>query len=189
MVLSLKGIRHSGRPLLRCPIFTFLQPFAPRPLRRFLATMAALTPARARPLPVRSQSSSRSQPAGRSPCFTCMAVNPVPSPTTQWRHPLAFARYPSAVSTSASVGAGGAGLRQSLADSPPHQAESRSSLSYGPESHLPLLRTPPRGDALMFGYRPESACLTRTSTSLSMHARRRTRDGPLGRLRGARSDA
>ena len=40
--------------------------------------------------------------------------------------------------------------------------------------HLPLLRTPPCGDALSFGFRPESACLTRTLTSLTMHARGRT---------------
>lgn len=88
------------------------------------------------------------------------------SPTRFLTLPLSgrcFPRFPHA----------GAGLRHCTAGSPPHLAESRSS-SYGPESHLPLLRTPPRGDALSFGYRPESACLKRTLTSLSMHARRRT---------------
>ncbi|MCH8252287.1 MAG: hypothetical protein IID36_07530 [Planctomycetes bacterium] len=36
--------------------------------------------------------------------------------------------------------------------------------SYGPTVHLRLLSTPPHGDAVTFGYRPESACLEETST-------------------------
>jgi hypothetical protein len=43
------------------------------------------------------------------------------------------------------------GLRLSIAGSPQHNAES-SSLSYGPTFRLRLLSTPPRGDAVTFGY-------------------------------------
>ena len=53
-------------------------------------------------------------------------------------------------------------------------AESSSS-SYGLVVHLLLLPTPPRGDAVTVGYRPESVCLKRTCTSLDGRASRRTR--------------
>src|SRR5580765_5406714 len=53
------------------------------------------------------------------------------------------------------------------------QAESRS-LSCGLIVHLLLLPTPPRGDAVAVGYRPETAYLKRTSTSLTKCAFRRT---------------
>ncbi len=53
------------------------------------------------------------------------------------------------------------------------QAES-SSLSYGLIVHLLLLPTPPHGDAVAVGYRPERAYLKRTSTSLTKRAFRRT---------------
>src|SRR6185295_15117085 len=53
------------------------------------------------------------------------------------------------------------------------QAESSSS-SCGLVSHLRLLPTPPLGDAVTFGYRPESVCLKRTCTSLNVCARGRT---------------
>ena len=54
-----------------------------------------------------------------------------------------------------------------------YPAES-SSLSYGLVVHLLLLPTPPLGDAVAFGYRPESICLKRTCTSLTSRALRRT---------------
>jgi hypothetical protein len=54
-----------------------------------------------------------------------------------------------------------------------HQAESSSS-SYGLVSHLRLLPTPPRGDAVTFGFRPESVCLKRICTSLNECAHGRT---------------
>ncbi len=150
--------------------------------------MTALTPGPRGSSAPASMNTARSRP--RSPCFTCTAVDPVLSPTTPWCRPLALPRYPSAADASRSSRSG-TGLRRSLADSPHQQAESRSS-SYGPGSHLPWLRTPPHGDALMFGYRPESACLTRTCTSLTMHARRRT-SAPLlrrpGMWRGGRENA
>ncbi|MEW6114819.1 MAG: hypothetical protein AB1664_21980, partial [Thermodesulfobacteriota bacterium] len=40
--------------------------------------------------------------------------------------------------------------------------------------HLLLLPTPPRGDAVTVGYRPEKVYLERTCTSLIKYARRRT---------------
>jgi hypothetical protein len=55
-------------------------------------------------------------------------------------------------------------------------------VSYGLIVHLLLLPTPPRGDAVAVGYRPERAYLKRTSTSLTKCAFRRT-----GRGRPARS--
>ncbi len=58
--------------------------------------------------------------------------------------------------------------------SPPRSAELRSS-SYGPMIHLRLLSTPPHGDAVTFGYRPENACLEVTSALLIEYAFRRTR--------------
>src|SRR5882672_1118823 len=54
-----------------------------------------------------------------------------------------------------------------------YPAES-SFLSYGLVVHLLLLPTPPLGDAVAFGYRPESICLKRTYTSLTSRALRRT---------------
>src|SRR5262249_53824126 len=64
-------------------------------------------------------------------------------------------------------------FRHWLAGSSSRKAES-SLFPYGLLFHLPLLRTPSHDDALSFSYRPESACLARTFTSLSMHARSRT---------------
>jgi len=59
---------------------TSLPPFAPRPLRRFITTMKALTPVRV----------SHSH---RSPCFTHIAFLTIPSPTT-WRPlPLLYTCY------------------------------------------------------------------------------------------------
>ncbi len=51
--------------------------------------------------------------------------------------------------------------------------------------HLRLLSTPPHGDAVTFGYRPESACLEGTSTLLIEYTFRRTSQGrkPLERDR------
>ena len=79
-------LRHSRRFSFRLPVLhasTFLPPFAPRPLRRFLATMKALTPGQFSPLP-------------RSPCFTCSAFLTIPSPPTLCAPSAALSRYPSA---------------------------------------------------------------------------------------------
>jgi len=50
-------------------------------------------------------------------------------------------------------------------------------VSYGLVSHLLLLPTPPYGDAVTVGYRPESVSLKRTSTSLTTHPAGRTSVG------------
>jgi len=60
-----------------------LRPFAPCPLRHFIATMDALTPDRLS-CPV------------RSPCLTCMAFTTIPSPTTRCSPVVALTHYPSA---------------------------------------------------------------------------------------------
>ncbi len=52
-----------------------------------------------------------------------------------------------------------------------------SSLTYGLVVHLLLLSTPPRGDAVAVGYRPESVYLKRTFTSPTTRAFRRTCGG------------
>jgi hypothetical protein len=92
---------------------------------------------------------------------------------------VALSRYPSAQrAPGARTGSDFASLGQARRF---HTAESGSS-SYGLVVHLPLLRTPSCDDALTFSYRPESACLTRTPTSLTMHAHRRTSRRGLARL-------
>ena len=70
----------------------------------------------------------------------------------------------------------GSGLHHWLAGSPQRPAELRS-LSYGPMIHLRLRSTPPHGDAVTFGYRPQSACLEGTYTLLIEHTFRRTSQG------------
>ena len=45
----------------------------------------------------------------------------------------------------------------------------------------PVASHPALGDAVTFGYRPESICLKRTFTSLSGRAHRRTRGQPVAR--------
>ncbi|MCX5873114.1 MAG: hypothetical protein NTY51_07760, partial [Deltaproteobacteria bacterium] len=55
-------------------------PLAPRPLRRFIATMEALTPIRL-------------SHAYRSPCFTYSTFLTIPSPTTLCSPVVAFPRY------------------------------------------------------------------------------------------------
>jgi hypothetical protein len=135
---------------------TFLRPLAPRPLRRFVATMDALTPGRV------------STPAQVS-LIHAHILRFVPPPTTPRRPRPALTRYPSADG----LPVAGSGLRRSLAGSPRRQAESRSS-SCGPNFHLLLLPTPPRGDAVAVGYGPESVCPEGTSTLQDVCALRRT---------------
>ena len=66
------------------------------------------------------------------------------------------------------------GLHHSLAGSPVGRPY-RVRFGCGLVAHLLLLSTPPRGDAVTVSYWPESVCQKRTLTSLSEHARRRTR--------------
>jgi hypothetical protein len=133
--------------------------------------MAALTPA--------ALLSTRR--CDRSPCFTLPAFLTLPSPTTPGTPLAAFTHYPSARSVPSR-------LRLSLAGSPMPTAES-SSLSYGRVVHLRLLPTLPRGNAVIFGYGPESAYPERTLTSLSESAPRRTSAEPWFRAFNARRQA
>ena len=99
----------------------------------------------------------------------------IPSPTTRWPLHVALTPYPSARAACS-------GLRLLLAGSSVHYAESCSS-SYGLVVHLPLLPTPPRGDAVTVGYRPEKVCLKRTCTSSTRCTRRRTSTAAPGCVR------
>ena len=173
--------RHAVLGPVRRPS-TFLRPFAPPALPGFTATMDALTP---RPLT-----------HGRGLPDSCTLPSHHSVSNHLVRPRVAFARYPSAheasslprcfasagtvdtqrpwVLPSLHSGSGRSGLRPSLAGSPPHPAES-SSLSYGLAVHLPLLPTPPHGDAVTVRYRPESVCLKGTSTPPTEYTFRRTR--------------
>jgi hypothetical protein len=83
--LGTAGGRRLRRPVLASVprASPFLRPFAPRPLRRFLATMNALTPARL-------------SPAGQVSPVHPGDLPTLPSPTTPRSPAVAFARYPSA---------------------------------------------------------------------------------------------
>ena len=70
----------------------------------------------------------------------------------------------------------GSRLRQWLAGSPEHQAETSSSSYPGAPGavHLRLLPTPPHDDAVTFDYGPENAYPKGTHTPQTKHAHRRT---------------
>jgi hypothetical protein len=137
---------------------TFLSPLTPRPLRRFLATMGTLTPRGAPP------------PSSEvSPLPVTRPFETILPPTTPCRPVAAFPRYPSARRASLP----GLGFAIYPLARRGHKAESSSS-SCGLVSHLRLLPTPPHGDAVTLGFRPESVCLERTCTSLNECACGRT---------------
>jgi hypothetical protein len=146
--------------------------------RRFLATMGALTPAPTlAALRLSLSMNTAPVPSRSSPRFTCTAfrpfrLHPPDSPPASLSHATPQpAGLPPHQRRS--------GLHLCIAGSSVCPAVS-SSLSYGLVVHLPLLRTPLRSDALSFGFRPESACLTRTLTSLTMHAHGRTMPASAG---------
>ena len=143
--------------------------------------------------------SCRPHPDGRSPRFMYPAFQPfrlqtpdapqprfltlplsgldfLPSP---WRHSCRYRRYACGPGTYVCVhhASGRSGLRLYSAGSPPHPAES-SLLPYGLVVHLPLLSTSPHGDAVTVSYRPESACLEWTSTTLAGYTLGRTERRP-----------
>ena len=139
------------------PLSTFLSSFAPRPLRRFSAPMRTLTPRQV------------SGPTEVSPFHVTRPYETILPPTTPcppWplshatpqRHGLPFA---------------GLGFAFTPQARRIHKAESSSS-GCGLVSRLRLLPTPPHGDAVTFGFRPESVCLKRTCTSLNECAHGRT---------------
>jgi hypothetical protein len=106
---------NHGRALVRLSVFhasTSLPPLAPRPLRRFNATMETLTPVRL---------SSGAQVS----LFHVPNLPTIPPPTTWWTPVVAFAPYPSAqqisrVGTAATqcLPTHGSRLHHSLAGSP-----------------------------------------------------------------------
>jgi hypothetical protein len=91
-------------------------------------------------------------------------------PTTQRPPTVAFARYPSARWISP--------RGDQASPFPSRLAEASGRIEFGScglAPHLRVLPTPPHGDAVPVGYRPESVCLKRTCTSLNVCARGRTR--------------
>ena len=105
-----------------------------------------------------------------------MAFLTIPHPTTVRAPVVALTRSPQLDRPPAFAGLDFAISKQARRLRP---AESVSS-SYGLVVHLPLLPTPPHGDAVTFSYRPESACLKGTSTPPTMHAHGRTYWRPAG---------
>ena len=162
----LMGLSGSGSPRGHCSracsvgfghrVSIFLHPLAPPALPGFIATMGAVTPARptglltsrACPGEGRGLPASRNRPSEPSVSnhrpAPMVALAPRPSPgqaLTPQRHRLPHLRA-------------GSGLHLCVAGSPDGTAESSFS-SYGWLFRLLLLSTPPRGDAVTVGYRPE----------------------------------
>jgi hypothetical protein len=127
-----------------------LHPFARPALPGFGATMGALTPAgRWGHRPGYPQGSLLTRP--KRPTIPPSTTPGRPGvPVWFCRPGLPRAGAPRALHPRCWVAAS-LGLRHSLAGSPRPQAESGSS-SCGLVVHLPLLSTPPRGDAVTFGY-------------------------------------
>jgi hypothetical protein len=134
-------------------------PFAPRPLRRFVATTDALTSA-VGPTPVR--------PADLPASRTLSSDHSVSNHLT--RHDAALSRYPLARRGLPF----GFRFHRTARGHPVSRPAESSSSSYGLVFHLLLLPTLPRGNAVTFGYGPESVCPKRTCTSLTVCACRRT---------------
>ena len=131
---------------------TFLHPFAPRALPRFLALTGALTPAGW---------------ALRPPCFQQVSLVHIAQPSSHsvtkhlTRPVIAFSlpaqrdRLPGALDNGVSH-VSRSGLRPLSAGSSQRAAES-CSLSYGLRVRLRLLSTPPHGDAVTIGYRERAS--------------------------------
>ena len=113
---------------------------------------------------------------------SCIRPSPPfrPQPRARSRH--RFNTLPLSVTGVQSLGLGFASGQQARHSDP---AET-GSLYYGLVAHIQLLPTPLHRDAVSFCYRPESACLEWTFTTLTKYTRRRT--GPDNLLSGSRSD-
>ena len=165
--------RRLGFDLTFCYSSTFLRPLAPSPLRDFYATMDALTPVSSA---LRSSTSNMNTVSVRQQVSLIHVSDlPIPpSPTTPQALDADFPRYPSSRRVSHSRGSR---LHLSLAGSPTLTGRIEFVI-------LRMDRSPPvaphpasRTDAVAVGYRPESVCLKRTSTSPIKHAFRRTGAG------------
>ena len=143
-------------------VSTFLHPFAPPELPGFIATMSALTPARRRGFLARS--APRREGGTLMPFFLLRragllasrlpSLRNLPSPTTPLPpmtalSPNRSASWASCVYTQL-TGLGFAFRSQARQTAWPN----RVCLRYGRLRRLPLLPTPPHGDAVTFGYRP-----------------------------------
>ena len=152
---------------------TFLPPLAPRALPRFLATMEALTPARPvlrlllqnerRPftgqvsLVHMAQASTHSVTKHLTPPSTASLL---PDQRDGLPGPFRFRAIRSGSRGFSQPGASlrsRSGLRLESAGSSRRAAESCSLHCYGLRVRLRLLSTPPRGDAVTFGYRERAS--------------------------------
>ena len=143
---------------------TFLHPFAPRALPRFLATTGALTPARRA---LRAVSDNEHPPCigqvsllHMTRPFMHSVTKHLTRPATASPLPAQRDRLPGLFSRS--------GLHPESAGSSLRTAESCSSSSYGLHVRLRLLPTPPHGDAVTFSYQ-ERASPERGLSPLQSH--------------------
>ena len=152
---------------------TFLPPLAPRALPRFLATMEALTAAR----PVlRLALQNERRPLNRQLSLVHMAQASTHSVTKHLTRPIIASLLPdqpdglpgpfcfrATRGRARGFGQPGAslrsrsGVRLESAGSSRRAAESCSHYGYGLRVRLRLLPTPPRGDAVTFGYRERAS--------------------------------
>ncbi len=153
---------------------TFLPPLAPSPLRDFTATMEALTPVRPA---LRSLHEHRL--FGEQVSLIHASGPPIiPPPTTLGLPPSLSHPTPQRVGLPTRVGPGFA------TESQARQLSGRIAfVILRTDRSPPGLPTPPHGDAVAVGYRPERAYLKRTSTSLTKCALRRTIPAFAGKTR------
>jgi hypothetical protein len=155
---------HSHREYrIPCPrhVSTFLRPFAPRALPRIPATTGALTPAR---LALRTHTrSTELQPFSGQVSLVHVArtsMHSVPNhltrPAIAYTLPTQRDRLPGGRSDGFALSVARSGLRSFPGGSSLRPAESVLS-SYGLHVRLRLLSTPPRGDAVTFGYRERAS--------------------------------
>jgi hypothetical protein len=165
------------------PASTFLHPFAPPALPGFDAPMDALTPSR-QVLRILMRDNERPSVSAKVSLLNVLDLPTIPSSTTLCHFLIAalaryFSRmnrrvYPSGRPISVEgIAVARSEVRLWLAGSPTGLAESGSS-SYGLVVHLPLLSTPPRGDAVTVNYRFVTKNLTGTRTPPIKHFQRRT---------------
>jgi len=171
------SLRHCRRSLFAWYAHlasTFLRPFAPRALSRFFAHMDALTPARlALRLLIRQ---NERRPSNGQVSLVHTARSSMHSVTKHLARPIIAFVLPAQldglpascgfrVTRSRSRGFRQpaasrryrSGLRLGSAGSSLRTAESRSQYCYGLHVRLRLLPTPPRGDAVTFGYRERAS--------------------------------
>ena len=140
------------------------------------ATMDALTPARRlfASLLLWTMNTVASVRAGLSD--SCTGPSDRSDSNHLTRSAVALSRYPSARRTSPRAAPRGLGFvfcQQTRRRVRPNRVHLRCR----PVVHLLLLPTPPRGDAVAFGYGPENVCPARTCTSLIGYTLRRTGTG------------